>query len=278
MKKSAIIYPAHKIIYGVSTVIAIAKKFWLSFALALPLLFLGEGRGEVKALPIADFTYAFTNGGCAPDSVVFTNTSTGANEYLWDFGDFSPPVYAVDTSHWYFGSGTYIVTLTAYDTLTGDSSQTTQIVYIEFTPFPGWAFFFTDPPNPVCYGTPIDFSTFIFPAPTSMVWDFDDGDSSTSFSPTHTYTDTGTYIVTLIASNSCGSDTFISPVIIDTTSPPNIFAFGSPTTVCPNYPVNFDICFFCDNPSNSYLWDFDDGDSSIAVNPSHAFAAPGICD
>jgi len=40
----------------------------------------------------ADFTFAYTNGGCAPDSVLFTNTSIGAHTYRWSFGD-SPPGY-----------------------------------------------------------------------------------------------------------------------------------------------------------------------------------------
>ena len=39
-------------------------------------------------------------------------------------------------------------------------------------------------------------------------WMFGDGNTSTDENPNHTYTDVGTYTVTLIATNECGSDTF----------------------------------------------------------------------
>jgi PKD repeat protein len=43
--------------------------------------------------------------------------------------------------------------------------------------------------------------------PTAWAWDFGDGGTSTSQNPTHSYTTSGVYTVTLIASNSGGSDT-----------------------------------------------------------------------
>ncbi|HUP21736.1 MAG TPA: PKD domain-containing protein [Thermoanaerobaculia bacterium] len=43
--------------------------------------------------------------------------------------------------------------------------------------------------------------------PTRWQWDFGDGNTSTLQNPTHAYSAPGTYVVTLIASNSQGSDT-----------------------------------------------------------------------
>ena len=43
--------------------------------------------------------------------------------------------------------------------------------------------------------------------PTRWQWDFGDGNTSTLQNPTHTYSAPGTFVVTLIASNSQGSDT-----------------------------------------------------------------------
>ena len=43
--------------------------------------------------------------------------------------------------------------------------------------------------------------------PTRWQWDFGDGNTSTLQNPTHTYSTLGTFVVTLIASNSQGSDT-----------------------------------------------------------------------
>lgn len=48
-----------------------------------------------------------------------------------------------------------------------------------------------------------DASTF---SPTSWLWDFGDGNQSTAQNPTHTYTTSGTYTVTLTTTNAFGSD------------------------------------------------------------------------
>ncbi len=52
---------------------------------------------------------------------------------------------------------------------------------------------------------------------TSYAWDFGDGSAiETSANPTHTYSADGTYIVQLIATNVCGSDTMTKNVVIAT--------------------------------------------------------------
>ncbi|HVS16821.1 MAG TPA: PKD domain-containing protein [Thermoanaerobaculia bacterium] len=43
--------------------------------------------------------------------------------------------------------------------------------------------------------------------PNKWLWDFGDGNTSTRQNPSHTYSDAGTYVVTLTATNSQGSDT-----------------------------------------------------------------------
>jgi uncharacterized protein (TIGR02145 family) len=54
-------------------------------------------------------------------------------------------------------------------------------------------------------GTEVDFKDFSIFEPTSWLWDFGDGSTSTEQNPNHIYTDDGTYTVTLTATNSNGS-------------------------------------------------------------------------
>jgi len=58
-------------------------------------------------LPIATFTYVMQQ-----DTIVFTNTTTGATSYSWDFGDKTTSTDK-DPVHIYAASGSYTVTLTA---------------------------------------------------------------------------------------------------------------------------------------------------------------------
>lgn len=65
-------------------------------------------------------------------------------------------------------------------------------------------------------------------------WDFGDGTNSSITSPAHTYTANGTYLVTLIVTDSCGADTVIQTVII-TGVGINELSYNNPdVTVYPN--------------------------------------------
>jgi len=63
----------------------------------------------------AQLTIAPSTQGCAPFVVNFTNNSTGATQYVWDFGDGTPLVYLPNATHTFFNAGTYTVTLVASD-------------------------------------------------------------------------------------------------------------------------------------------------------------------
>ncbi|MEM7103207.1 MAG: PKD domain-containing protein, partial [Bacteroidota bacterium] len=56
--------------------------------------------------------------------------------------------------------------------------------------------------------------------PTSWMWDFGDGNSSTSQNPSHTYTNAGSYTVCLTVTNNCGSDTLCEDILLEPCLPP----------------------------------------------------------
>ena len=63
---------------------------------------------------------------------------------------------------------------------------------------------FTTNSTSSCSGT-VTFSDLTSNNPSSWLWDFGDGNTSTQQNPTHTYTTTGTYDVQLISYNNFGS-------------------------------------------------------------------------
>ncbi len=110
---------------------------------------------------------------------------------------------------------------------------------------------------------------------TSYSWDFGDGVHSTLSNPSHTYTNEGSYTVTLQAWNQC--DTFTMQQIVNVFLPPTA-GFAVPATVfgCGTAQVNFD------NQSSanvsSFAWSFPGGmpGSSSMTNPSVSYTVSGI--
>ncbi len=110
--------------------------------------------------------------------------------------------------------------------------------------------------------------------PTSWAWDFGDGGTSTAQNPSYTYNTYGTYTVTLTATNSGGSGTEVKIDYINVTQPVPVADFtGTPTSGSSPLTVNFSD-LSTNNPS-SWAWDFGDGGTSTAQNPSYTYNVAG---
>ena len=109
-----------------------------------------------------------------------------------------------------------------------------------------------------------------------FIWDFGDGRTDTTASPTHTYTGQGDYIVVLKTINSC--DTNIARQTIRLNTKPRA-DFTSTTT---DYCVPASVAFTNASSNNvvSYQWVFAGGNpaTSAAQNPSVVYPAAGIFD
>ena len=132
---------------------------------------------QVSDAPTVDFSVSgkeFCNG----DTVRFTNASTGADRYVWDFGDGSTSD-EISPSHSYENSSDYTVTLIAFDAYgcTGvkvlDKAVTVhQIADLDFTVD---AFEKCEDNAAVAFTAPDGYS--------SWLWDFGDGHQSSAQSP-----------------------------------------------------------------------------------------------
>lgn len=124
-----------------------------------------------------------------------------------------------------------------------------------------------------CSPVVVQFSDQSTGSPTFWSWDLGNGGTSTLQNPAATYITPGTYTVILTATNANGStkDTsyitvFASPVVNFTSD--TVTACGSKTVQFTNLTTPGE------TGVTSYLWDFGDGDSSTAVNPSHTYTYP----
>jgi PKD repeat protein len=69
-------------------------------------------------------------------------------------------------------------------------------------------------PTSACVNTTVTFSNTSTGTPTSYLWNFGDGQTSTLANPTHTYATSGSYTVTLTVTNTAGNNSTTSTVVI----------------------------------------------------------------
>jgi len=227
------------------------------------------GQVLVFPIPIAAFiptpiTQIFPN-----TTVSFINSSTGATNYFWDFGDTTFSSSQNPPNHVYSTWGTYIITLivdngNCYDTII----QTITII----APTPVADF---QGPAQGCSPLEVQFTNNSQFADTYL-WDFGDGGTSNQTQPSYIYYSPGIYTVTLTAFGTGGQDVQIQQLIIEVYQVPSAFFTVSPTTVfIPNEPV---LLFNLSNFAAFYFWDFGDGNTSTDEFPQHVYSQTGVYD
>jgi len=157
--------------------------------------------------PVARFTTS------APDLLGeithFVSTSSGSNlSYQWYVGDEANDDWQTTASitHSYGAIGSYIVVLTVANSV-GQSvaSQTIEILQDPTQPI---ASFESSSPDTVGQTTTfINTSTDGGQSEVTYLWEFGDGNNSTEFQPSHRYTQTGHYSISLTVNTARGSDT-----------------------------------------------------------------------
>jgi len=226
----------------------------------------------VNPFPVADFSGSPTTG-TEPLTVNFTDLSTDATGWSWDFGDGVGTSTAQNPSYTYNSAGTYTVTLTASNACGSD--QEVKVDYITVDPCLVPVADFVGSPTSGEVPLQVSFTDQSTNNPTSWSWDFGDGiGTSTQQNPSYTYNDAGTYTVTLTASNSCGSDQVVKTDYITVTCTAPVADFsGTPTTG--DAPLTVDFTDLSTG-ATSWSWDFGDGvGTSTQQNPSYTYNDAG---
>ncbi|MBN4051539.1 PKD domain-containing protein, partial [bacterium AH-315-M05] len=186
--------------------------------------------------PVAGFTSVDTLV-CTETNVQFTDTSSGAIFWYWDFGDGGT---STDTnpSYIYNYPGIYTVSLIVKnqfgcsDTLTSDS-----MITVVPNPIPG---FTADPQFTTILNPSIIFTDESTDSIISWSWDFGDNSTSTEQNLSHTYMDTGSYTVQLVVVDENGCNDSVS--IIVRINPD--YSFFIPTAFTPDNNDNKNDEFF----------------------------------
>lgn len=212
-----------------------------------------------------------SHSGTAPLTIQFQNETTGQTTgFLWDFDDGKTST-AFNPVHVFDRPGTYNVTLTA--TGDGGNNVTMHTIVVE-TPAPH-AFFSASLESgdaPLTVGFTNE-STGGFAS--GWLWSFGDGQTSNSEHVTHTFSNPGTYNVTLTAT---GTD--VPPSVYTKTIEvlvPAPIAKWEPDTWYGQIPltVNFQNLTTGQGPI-SYLWEFGEGEgTSTEAEPTHTYNTYG---
>jgi gliding motility-associated-like protein len=219
--------------------------------------------------PVSFFRMSDSVSNCPPLLVNFTDSSSNALTYHWDFGD-STESSTSKPSHFYTYPGNY----TARQTVTGPGgcSQFTEKQIV----IKGPRGVFTYQPLNGCNPVVIDFAASTFDK-ASIYWDFNDGTIQNSNDSTisYTYTYPGIYLPKMILVNDEGCQVPIrgkdTIVVNGITSD---FDFLK-NTFCDSGSVSFTDASYSNDLITGYNWTFGDGSTSTEQNPVYNYKNTG---
>ncbi len=232
---------------------------------------------NVYEQPTPTFT-ADPSSGCAPLNVSFSdNTSLSSGititSYSWVFGDGANATGAT-TSH-VFDAGSHSVSFGIITNLPSCNNTVLYDNYISVSNSPNANFTTSDPTSCTAPLTVSFNNTSTSDETLSYSWDLGNGETSTATNPPdQTYTEEGSYVVTLTATdpNGCQDEQSIT---IGIGQP--IASFEIPDTICLGQGIGINNT----SPFSSVTWDFGPNatpGTSSSFNPFVTFTSAGIHD
>jgi len=228
-----------------------------------------EVEQTLKVLPVpptAHFSVMPTLG-VAPLTVQFTGLpSREITGCSWDFGD-GGTSSELNPTYTYDEAGLYTVSFTcenegASDTQTKEEFIDVIVLDFSASPISGYA------------PLQVDFNCETSTSIAEWEWKFGDLLSSTEENPSHQYTGSGNYDVSLIVINEIGNEYRVSkPGLITVLDPRVVADFQCNPVTHINVPEEFKD--FSTGNITSYSWWFGDGTMSSEQSPIHTFTTAG---
>jgi PKD repeat protein len=215
---------------------------------------------DVVPSPIASFSAQNLGNGMVAFDAQLTNVTGGP---LWNFGDGGTASNTAAPVHTYNTNGAYSVQLTAWNNC--DTVVVTQNITVALPPA---ANFVVADSTEECNSVTLIFTNTTTDA-ASYAWTFPGGEPpvSTDTQPSITYTQSGNYTATLIATNAAGNDTISQNFYV------GIGQFPVADYTATDLPNGTGVQFtFTGSGAVAYVWDFGDGSpNSTEANPIHLF-------
>ena len=229
-------------------------------------------------LPVAEFTSNITSG-CSPITVNFIDLSIGnPTSWSWTFGNGNTSV-SQNPSAVYTDTGTYTVTLVVINSNGSDTIIKVNYITVFESPIPN----FTSDITSGCSLT-VQYADSSYPGSsplTAWYWDFGDGSSSTTQSPSYTYSMAGSYYVGLTVTNleGCSNTLLITDYAVVSEGPQA--GFTSLTETGCSIPISLTFSDTSAQGSSvitAWSWDFGDSTLDNVQNPTHTFTSFGSFD
>ncbi|MFZ5552217.1 MAG: PKD domain-containing protein [Bacteroidota bacterium] len=208
-----------------------------------------------------------------PYNVNFTGSTSGV-DFFWDFGDGDTST-SQNPSHTFVNTGLYTIMHVAIDSSTCNIADTVYLT-VEILQSEVFAADFNIPPYDPCVSSNFTVSLeFTGSGADSLVWNL--GDGNFIYNDTlvnYTYTNPGTYIITMTAYDTvCGNTGTFSDTVSFNPNTTTATANASPNVIACDPPYNVN---FTGSSTPNHYWNFDDGNISTQQNPSHTFTTIGL--
>ena len=223
--------------------------------------------------PIANFIPNGT-GACVNKTMTFndlsTPTSAPITQWTWNFGDGTQQAFTSSPfSHTYSLEGSYTVSLIIKDNVNcADTFAISGAVLITNPKAAYYADTF------YCPSAPLQFTDTSTGVGLTYNWYFGDGGTSTLQNPTHNYPGgNNNYNVKLKIRDLVGCEDSVTKIdYVKIRKPVAAFSMIDSTGICLPLQTSFN---FQGSNYQSFYWDFGDGATSFADNPSHFYNSYG---
>ncbi len=198
-----------------------------------------------------------------------------ASGFTWDFGDGNTATGA-DVTHTFAEPGEYIITMATE--LTGGNEGCSNLTAIQRVIVNEAPMALIDGPDATAAGQAVTYDGSMSMdndgAISSYVWDFGDGNGSKGVLAAHTFTEPGSYDVTLTVTDDAGvgNSIVVATKTVQVNPAPRV-GLKAPAPICPAEPTPWSVDVAEGTTVN---WAFGDGVNLSGASVTHAFDRPGL--